>query len=400
MQVALLTGYRLLPYDANTARLAALVESFLLSDYTVHIFLESSFSANALGRLIESADSKRIKYHIMRINILDFVNVECISFLWTKILTPIKLFGLLIAFFLLRNVDNLKLLLYSSPSFYTLTSICICKFFRIPIVLEVNELVDKESFVERHGFLKWIFYLLFHYYPSAHADGLFVISTYIQQCLPSCSVPTLIIPAILGKKYELYCSNPELNICNTSERLPTLVYTGNAKPEDGLHILLEASNILWSSGHEHTLLLIGNKLSIYSCISSLSYNHTTSFNVIGNLSPESYISMLRQADLAVLPRPSCRINSANFPTRIPQYLAAGVPTIVGSCGDIKKYLKHGETAVFFDNTSPAHLASLILDILANPNLRRQLARNGLLEVQRSFSIASCSAIIKQFLQKL
>jgi len=68
-------------------------------------------------------------------------------------------------------------------------------------------------------------------------------------------------------------------------------------------------------------------------------------------------------------RPNQRFAQAGFPTKLVESLAAGVPAIVNSTGDIAQFVSDGEEGILLPDQSASSLALGIKRILAMPRER-------------------------------
>jgi glycosyltransferase involved in cell wall biosynthesis len=69
-----------------------------------------------------------------------------------------------------------------------------------------------------------------------------------------------------------------------------------------------------------------------------------------------------------------------FPTKMGQYVAAGRPIVTAGVGEVPSYLKHGETALFYQPGSVENMAEQINEIIEKPELGDRIARTAYEEV--------------------
>jgi glycosyltransferase involved in cell wall biosynthesis len=97
----------------------------------------------------------------------------------------------------------------------------------------------------------------------------------------------------------------------------------------------------------------------------------------GWLSGEKLTNQLSQADAFILLREETRETQALFPTRLPEYLALGIPVIVSTAGDLGVYLEHGKSAWLIPpGDAVEELAEAIVHLAANDEERRAIGRGG------------------------
>lgn len=80
--------------------------------------------------------------------------------------------------------------------------------------------------------------------------------------------------------------------------------------------------------------------------------------------------------LGILNKPSNWQNDYNFPTKLGEYLAAGVPVIASRTGELGRYLEDDRTAYLIDANDSEQIASNILRILENQQMAKEIGLNG------------------------
>jgi glycosyltransferase involved in cell wall biosynthesis len=97
----------------------------------------------------------------------------------------------------------------------------------------------------------------------------------------------------------------------------------------------------------------------------------------GWLSGEKLTNQLSQSDAFILLREETRETQALFPTRLPEYLALGIPVIVSTAGDLGVYLEHGKSAWLIPpGDAVEELAQAIVHLATNDEERRAIGRGG------------------------
>jgi glycosyltransferase involved in cell wall biosynthesis len=86
----------------------------------------------------------------------------------------------------------------------------------------------------------------------------------------------------------------------------------------------------------------------------------------GALPREALFERLSAARLLVLPRPAGAFSQAGLPTKVAEYLASGVPTVVTAVGDLPLYLRDGIDAYLVAPGDPAAFGARLCQALADP----------------------------------
>jgi glycosyltransferase involved in cell wall biosynthesis len=130
------------------------------------------------------------------------------------------------------------------------------------------------------------------------------------------------------------------NVRNDSDYdFPYLAYCGNMDGiKDGLEILLEAFSRMGDRHPDLKLLLIGDdsdenkKEKLLTVIEDLNLDDRVFFT--GQVDRDEMPRLLGNALLLVVAKPDNEQNSGNFPIKVGEYLATGVPVVLTSVGEI------------------------------------------------------------------
>ena len=71
--------------------------------------------------------------------------------------------------------------------------------------------------------------------------------------------------------------------------------------------------------------------------------------------------------MLALPRPAGAFSQAGLPTKMAEYLASGVPTVVTAVGDLPLYLRDGIDAYLVAPGDPAAFGARLCEALADPD---------------------------------
>lgn len=102
----------------------------------------------------------------------------------------------------------------------------------------------------------------------------------------------------------------------------------------------------------------------------------------------------------LLRRDNCE-TAALFPTRLPEYLIQGKPTILSNAGDLGYYVRHGESAVLIDPANrPEAIADAIQELATNPQKARAIGAGGWAAAREHFSQEANGKKLVAFIQEL
>ena len=263
----------------------------------------------------------------------------------------------------------------------------------IPIYLELCEWFPASHF--RGGCTSWRFYnaVFVRNLIAKKVDGVICISSDIYHKVGHIGVVRrLIVPAMILPRESALNFLKQKEVNNRGRKVFRLSYSGKGKDEDGLLTIIEALNLLLMRGYNVELRISG-PLSDENIRNQLTYlsnqMHVELQSRIfcdGWLSRAEYIKFIEHADCFVLPRPESQITRANFPTRLPEFLSFGIPIIIGSAGDVGKFLKDRYDAILLP---PIPVAEDVFEgvkfLIDNPEASNQISRNAINSAEAFFS---------------
>lgn len=172
------------------------------------------------------------------------------------------------------------------------------------------------------------------------------------------------------------------------------LYVGNLERYQGIDLLLEGFVLAALCSPDLALVVIGGSeedIEKYrNRVDDLSPGCPVHF--LGPRPVEHLRDYLEQADILVSPR----ICGTNTPMKIYSFLDAGVP-VAATRLDTHLQVLDDEIACLFEPTRAA-LASALVDLAADPDRRRSLARRAALRVSRLYSLSAYEAKANQFLE--
>jgi glycosyltransferase involved in cell wall biosynthesis len=100
----------------------------------------------------------------------------------------------------------------------------------------------------------------------------------------------------------------------------------------------------------------------------------------GSLVVEKLVGVMENADLGVVPKRKDGFGNEAFSTKIPEFMAMGVPVIIPNTA-IDSYYFNDSVATFFEANDDASLAQTMLRVITDREPREQQVRNALVFVQ-------------------
>jgi glycosyltransferase involved in cell wall biosynthesis len=173
-----------------------------------------------------------------------------------------------------------------------------------------------------------------------------------------------------------------------------VMYLGTMFPFSGIHLLIEAFSKLenvWAH-----LYIIGSgpmKSSLINMVKESGCKEIT----FQDLTDEQLHTFLKKMDIFVLPYLNHPRNTANFPSKIIEYLWAGRAILTTGIGEISRVLEHNKTAVIVRDNADA-LREGLRYLIKNKDSRERLGRNARDLFDACFSEEITRGELNSFLQ--
>lgn len=247
-------------------------------------------------------------------------------------------------------------------------------------VLKIKYIQEKSEFPfvlnRKHLFGRiyaW-FYTTFFYKTF---DGIFVMTTplkeyFVKRIRKNAKIE--IIPMTVESGRFTSCTSPPpfpfsyIAYCG---------YMGGNK--DGVDILIKAFKIVADKFKDLYLVLIGDAdKAEMELLKRLVTNFSLSDRIVftGKVERDNIPSLLCNAKILALARPSSLQSTGGFPSKLGEYLATGKPVVVTRVGEIPFYLKDEDNAFLVDPDSAELFAEKIEYVLTNDEVAQNVGRKG------------------------
>lgn len=148
---------------------------------------------------------------------------------------------------------------------------------------------------------------------------------------------------------------------------------------------------LWMAGELQLGVPYHNKVK--SLIENAAFSRH--MKLLGRLAPDCIPSLLMNATAAVM-SPSRDYDSGGFPTKLGEYLAAGVPVICTAVSEIPKYLTRSNSYIVAPGDVKA-LSKAMLEIVDHPDNAVNVAAAGRQTAERFFTVGNYAKDFASFL---
>lgn len=169
--------------------------------------------------------------------------------------------------------------------------------------------------------------------------------------------------------------------------------------KDGVQNLITAFSYIYEDFPELKLLLIGGSKNPNERIKLEEYvDQLKCQNIIfyGTVSRDQIPSLLCNAKILALARPSSLQSSGGFPTKLGEYLSTSNPTIVTKVGDIPLYLENRISAFLVEPDNNIEFAENLKYILNNYEEAKEIAKNGKNLVYETFNYLNQAKNLHKF----
>lgn len=201
-----------------------------------------------------------------------------------------------------------------------------------------------------------------------------------------------------------------------------ILYVGRVSPEKGLHVLLDAFELIAADHPEARLEIVGGEyvppmnfivgVSSNPDIKALSrfYGHSYMqylrsrvggplegrVSFAGALPHCELAERLRNADMFAQPS----VWSEPFPLSVVEAMAAGLPVVASRAGGLPEAIEDNETGLLVDPGNPGALARALLRLIDDRRLARMMGRAGRGRASRMFSWENITATLEGFYETL
>jgi glycosyltransferase involved in cell wall biosynthesis len=214
--------------------------------------------------------------------------------------------------------------------------------------------------------------------PFRISDGFIAISDKLVELInkyKNKTAKTIKIPILVDKIVEFNVNYKKTNI-------PFVFHAGaQSETKDGSSAVFEAfvKACRQLKGNLHFVLtqnIMHPDLSKKINELIMSNRLETKVTFLGYVSKLNLIELRNSCSLAIVNKPPNWQNDFNFPTKLGEYLASGIPTIVSSTGEMSKYLRDNETAFIVAPNDVNAITTKIVFIIEHPQIAKKIGQAG------------------------
>lgn len=174
-------------------------------------------------------------------------------------------------------------------------------------------------------------------------------------------------------------------------------YMGGNK--DGVMNLIKSFSLIESKFDDLQLLLIGTASEIeLKELKKIAKDLKTKRVIFyGKVTRDQMPSLLVNAQILALARPSSLQSTGGFPTKLGEYLSTGKPVVVTDVGDISKYLHDGINAFIVEPDNNQKFAEKLEYVLNNYDLSLKVAQHGVQLTKNVFNYEVQAERLEKFM---
>lgn len=210
---------------------------------------------------------------------------------------------------------------------------------------------------------------------------------------------TFILPIIVDtSRFEIFDKQ------TSNEDTKYICYMGNMElSKDNVDIIIKAFALLVDKYPDIKFNLYGvpsEKSFKYLHNLIVSLNLTNRVFIKGRIDAELVPSILSKAYILVSSQPDTKRASGGFPTKLGEYLASGVPSLLTDVGENSKYVKD-EVHIFFTKPNdPEAYAKKMEYIINNYDMALKVAQNGKSFIRNNYSHIAMGQKIIDFIDNI
>ena len=285
-------------------------------------------------------------------------------------------------------VKKIDVIFAMNPSFFVTFPALIYKIlFRKKIIRNVDDLWPEVFYdlkIIKSNFLKKIldFFSQFSYNVSSAiipiSEGY--VTTLVEKYKISKSKIHVIEHGVDITKFN------EINETNIKNSQNLIIYSGAINIGYDFEPVIQAAKLLES---ENTCFLIRGTGDMVDKLEKTIKKYGVT-NVTVNtelLETNKLISLLKTADIFLLPM-SFGVIDSGLPTKILEYQALGKPIICISNGEAGNFIKKTNSGLVSISKDPKQISELILKLIKDKNLAKQLGKNGYEYIQKNLTLES------------
>jgi len=264
---------------------------------------------------------------------------------------------------------------HSVPDFLVFTT-CVAKWTGAKVILDIHDLLPEfysSKFGANPDSLLTRTLLRVERASTVFADHVIVANHLWRE--------KLVARSVAGEKCTAFLNFPDTSIFRRCERAKTndkflMVYPGSLHWHQGVDIAIRAMALIRDRAPHAEFHIYGegrSEESLRHLVRELRLEDRVFFHA--PLPLRQIASPMQNADLGVVPKRSDSFGNEAFSTKVLEFMALGVPVLVSN-SKVDRYYFDDSLVHFFRGGDEQDLATCMLRLINDPELRGRLSRNG------------------------
>ncbi|WP_157866637.1 glycosyltransferase [Aromatoleum aromaticum] len=236
-------------------------------------------------------------------------------------------------------------------------------------------------------------------YLARKADGIFVISRYLEEHFDLQGCRTLRVPPMFSgasaRPEQFRTSNHILNLC----------YVGSPGKKEDFDTLFCGLQLARDAGAKFCVHVVGlteqEFIASYPTVDLSILSRTGSVQFYGRLQNVFAKQVVASCDFMILLRRDLRFSRAGFPSKVAESLCLGTPVMANLSSNLADYLTHGQNSLVIDSLEPLALSKCILRAASmNDNELASMHRHASISANTYFTPRSHSEAMSAFASRV
>lgn len=292
----------------------------------------------------------------------------------------------------------------SPPLFVGGAALALSRIRRIPFVFEVRDLWPESAValgeltnsraIALAGKLEEICY--------NRARRVVVVTKGIQQQLEARGFGPKLALIPNGANTDLFRPDPRAGAALREEMgladQFVVLYAGIHGIAQGLQTVLQAAQRLQPFPGVH-FLLVGEGPQKAELMELRNQLGVTNVTMLDERPRTSMPALMSAADLALVPLRKLQLFEGALPSKMFDAWACGCPVLLSIDGEARSVLEQAQAGIFVEPENAERMAEAILQLKANPSLRRLYSENGRSFVEANYSRRQQALLLEELLQE-
>lgn len=305
-----------------------------------------------------------------RLEGVHIVEMKCprpFTFIWRVLFSLLYLTHILFS----EDID----LLYAKSPLEGSIAISVGKFFRIPLIYEVNGLIVEESKMKGESRLHILVSSILEWFVITYAAHFICVTEWIKENLISRSIPETKATVIEnGADPTLFQPMKDAkSILNLDPEKNYIGFIGTLKAWQGLDSMLDAVPFITEKSPETEVLIVGEGELMGWLQKCLKERNLKSVIITGKVKHEEVPLYISACDICLtLKKP---LSSGYSPLKLYEYMACEKPVVASRVKGFE-CLEKENAGILVDQKNPAEVADAVVKLLKDENLQEAMGKRG------------------------